>query len=94
MKEVNFWWRQFLVNRANEVISVIVRVGMWLYSSGIFNCCSAFKKEYLCWQGLKGKLFKALQLCIGCVKNIKAFLSLCIALKVCGCRGKGGFSSL
>lgn len=93
MKEVKLLGEAVPGKTANEVISAIVRVGMQLYSSETFNCCSAFKKGY-CWQGLKGKLFKALRLCIGCVKNIKAVLSLCIALKVCGCRGKGGFSSL
>lgn len=37
---------------------------------------------------------KVLLLSIGCVEYIKAVLLLCVALGVCGSRGKGGFSSL
>lgn len=71
MKEVKFWWRQFLVNRASEVISVIVRVGMWLYSSEIFNCYLAFKKEYLCWQGLKGSCSRHCSFVLDVLKTSK-----------------------
>lgn len=80
--------RRFLVEKVSFADA---RISVWPFFFS--SLALPFEKGFFCWQRWR-ELFKVLLHSVGRVKYIKAALSLCIALGVCGSRGRGGFSSL